>query len=138
MDRRDLLKKATGVIGAGGVMMASTGMGASSLSSSSAVKTNVRDALDACISSCLDCFRSCMGEVDAIDCSNSAFDCMEVCKALRSLLSGDSPLVSELAAVCVEACLRCAEACEAHSGDPECVDCAAACRECARLVQELV
>ena len=55
-------------------------------------------------------------------------DCLEVCAAAASLLARDGELSRLAAGPCVEACRRCAEACDALSPENEAAECARHCR----------
>lgn len=58
-------------------------------------------------------------------------DCITLCKASAELGSRDSQLLQKLRGICAEACIKCAESCEALN-DPKLKDCITACQECAK------
>ncbi len=71
------------------------------------------------------------GDDSLSDCAKSLNQMLALCGALQNLAAQGAPLVPRLAAVTLQACNSCAEACEPHVGHhAECKACYDACQAC--------
>jgi hypothetical protein len=102
-----------------------------------------------CAKECDDCARSC--ETCAAHCAKMIVDdkkehlatlklcqdCAAFCQAASRITSKDGPLSDLICTSCADACKRCGDACEKHSGDPIMKRCAEECRRCEKVCREM-
>jgi len=90
---------------------------------------------------------NCLSEHDVaslVKCIRIDLDCADICAATARVLSRqteyDANLTRAQLQACVVACQTCADECEQHAehGMQHCVVCAAECRRCETVCQELL
>ena len=98
--------------------------------------------MEACITACLDCHRSCLATI--AHClkqgghhADSAhitimMDCAQICVVCAEFMIRGSDHAKHLCRECAEICRACEADCRAHAaGDAEMLACADACKKCA-------
>lgn len=63
---------------------------------------------------------------------NAISDCIQACKLSENFMKRGSQMSGQACKFCREACLKCAETCDAFAGDKVMKDCADECRKCAQ------
>ena len=112
-----------------------------------------RQALIACIESCVQCAQVCTACADAClseemvgeltKCIRTNLDCADICAATGAVLSRhtgyDANITKAILDACRLACGSCATECEAHAHMHEhCRICAEACRRCEQACADLL
>ena len=103
-----------------------------------------------CAKECDDCARLCNtcashcakllaeGKKDHLDTLKLCQDCATICSAASQVVARDGPTADLICTACAEACKRCGDACESHSGDPILKQCAEECRKCEKVCRTMV
>ena len=141
MNRRDLLAS-TGIIGAAGAMGIASSAMAGGHSHQHKSSHGVCEALANCIEKAEICSSHCIEMISEHpglkDCLKATVDCSKICGVLLSIVNSGSPLVSSMAAVCIEACENCIAACSSHAAmHSACQECLEACEACIAACKEL-
>ncbi len=90
-----------------------------------------------CLNHCLELLGQ--GEKDMAECAKAVNQMLALCGALQALVNQNSRLVKNLAAVALEACKQCQEACKKHADKHEaCKACGDSCAACAKECQKLL
>lgn len=90
----------------------------------------------ACLSHCLVLLGD--GDKDMADCAKSVNQMLALCGALQQIANQNSKLVAKQAALALEACNQCAEACKKHADKhEECKACGESCVACAKECKKL-
>ncbi len=80
-----------------------------------------------------------MGDTTLKECLQTVLTMLPLCNALGSLASSDSPLLINLAKVCIEACEVCEKECRKHEmHHMECKACADSCARCIKECKALL
>ena len=105
-------------------------------------------AFSSCAKECDDCARSCEMSVAhcgqlIVDGRKEQFvtqrmcqDCAAICSAASRIIAKDGPFTDLICSTCIEACGRCAVACE-KSGDAILKKCADDCRKCEKACRDM-
>lgn len=105
------------------------------------------DACFGCAQVCAACADACLAEDGGLDlaiCIRRDLDCAAQCLATGQTVTrqtaADIQALRASLMACVDACGRCAEACERHAahGLAHCATCADACRRCERACSALI
>ncbi|MFY9260698.1 MAG: four-helix bundle copper-binding protein [Gallionella sp.] len=90
-----------------------------------------------CLNHCLELLGQ--GEKDMAACAKSVNQMLALCGALQQLANQDSKQLSKLAAIALDACQQCQEACKKHADKHEaCKACGESCEACAKECKKLV
>ena len=98
------------------------------------------EACLACATACDHCASSCLKEEDPghmRQCIALDMDCAAICILTARLIARNSPYAEQMSNLCAEVCDACATECENHP-EEHCKKCADACRNCERMINELV
>lgn len=91
---------------------------------------------EACLSHCLELLGE--GDKDMAACAKSVNQMLALCTALQQLANQNSKLVPKLAALALDACNQCEEACKKHAEKhEECKACGESCAACAKECKKL-
>ncbi len=89
-----------------------------------------------CLSHCLILLGE--GDKDMAGCAKSVNQMLALCGALQQLANQNSKQLAKLAAIAMDACLQCEEACKKHAEKhPECKACGESCAACAKECKKL-
>jgi Cys-rich four helix bundle protein (predicted Tat secretion target) len=88
-----------------------------------------------CLQHCLELLGSGDKSMDA--CAKTVRDMLVTCEAMRTLANAKSPILKKMAAVCLEACKICAEACDKHPRHAICKRCGDSCRKCMDEIKKI-
>jgi Cys-rich four helix bundle protein (predicted Tat secretion target) len=96
----------------------------------------LQDATAHCVSAGEDCMRHCLGMLAMKDtsmagCSETSYQVVAACGALRTLAAVNSPHVPALAKIVAAMCGECQKECEKFPETAECKACAESCKACA-------
>lgn len=90
----------------------------------------------ACLSHCLVLMGQ--GEKDMAGCAQSVNQMLALCGALQQLANQNSKLLPKLAALAMDACNQCEEACKKHADKhEECKVCGESCAACAKECKKI-
>ncbi len=143
MNRRELLLGGIALAGAAMVGNAQAGEHQHDMSmhehhhAASANAALARSASD-CIQKGEVCFSHCLillgeGDKDMAVCAKSVSQMLALCGALQQLANQNAKLLPKLAAVAMDACNQCEEACKKHAEQhEECKACGESCAACAK------
>lgn len=90
----------------------------------------------ACLSHCLTLLGQ--GEKEMASCAQSVNQALALCEALQQLANQNSTLLPKLAAVALDACNQCEEACRKHDRHEACKACGESCAACAKECKKLL
>ena len=89
-----------------------------------------------CLSHCLVLLGE--GDKGMADCSKSVNQMLALCGALQQLANQNSKLLARVAAIALDACNQCEEACKKHANKhEECKACGESCAACAKECKKL-
>lgn len=104
-----------------------------------ALATSASDCIqkgEVCLSHCLELLGQ--GEKEMADCAKSVNQMLALCGALQQLANQNSKLQPKLAALALDACNQCEEACKKHADKHEaCKACGESCAACAKECKKL-
>lgn len=90
-----------------------------------------------CLNHCLELLGQ--GEKEMADCAKAVNQMLALCGAMQALANQNSRLMKNLAAVALEACKLCQEACKKHADKHvACKNCGESCAACAKECQKLL
>lgn len=91
---------------------------------------------EACLSHCLELLGE--GDKEMAACAKSVNQMLALCGALQQLANQNSKLLPKLAALALDACNQCEEACKKHADKhQECKACGESCAACAKECKKL-
>ena len=100
------------------------------------------DAASNCIGDGERCLQHCLellagGDKSMDACARSARDMLATCAAMRTLANAKSPHLKKMAAVCLDVCKACIEACDKHPAHAVCKRCSDSCKKCAAEIKKI-
>lgn len=94
-------------------------------------------ALQTCESACQACLHVMLGLETVNDCPRCCIECASISQLCAAALARNSRFAAPLCTLCAWVCEWCEEQCLQYTHQ-HCIDCAAACRECAVLCRRVV
>lgn len=92
---------------------------------------------EVCLNHCLELLGQ--GEKDMADCAKSVNQMLALCGALQQMANQNSSLLPKLAAIAMDACNQCEQACKKHAEKhASCKACGESCAACAKECRKLV
>ena len=99
----------------------------------------VKGNCDSCAEACKKAITHCTekkGDYNKASVTGALKDCVSVCQSTSQLLARSSGLEKKSVAICIEACLKAAQAMDAFPKDAEMQACANECRKCASNLEK--
>lgn len=103
----------------------------------------LEDAAGECVETGEDCLRHCFGMLAMKDtsmaaCTESVYELIAACRALRTLAAANSKNVSIFAKAVEQVCIDCKKECDKFPKIIECKECGDACQKCADECRKLI
>lgn len=103
----------------------------------------LEDAAGECVETGEDCLRHCFGMLAMKDtsmaaCTESVYELIAACRALRTLAAVNSKHVPIFAKAVEQVCMDCKKECEKFPKIVECKECGEACQKCADECRKLI
>ncbi|MEM1022776.1 MAG: four-helix bundle copper-binding protein [Myxococcota bacterium] len=92
---------------------------------------------EACLAHCIEALST--GTKSLAKCASAVRDMIPICQAMGPVIASRSPLLKDLAAVCIKSCERCEAECEPHvDHHAECRNCRDLCRRTKASIKTLL
>lgn len=100
------------------------------------------DSASNCIGDGERCLQHCLellggGDRSMEACAKTVRDMLVTCEAMRTLANVKSPHLKKMAAVCLDACKTCQDACDKHPTHAVCKRCGESCKKCIQEIKKI-